>query len=411
MAESFSRAVEWVRSLASGWDWAAVRDHPVWAALWKSAASPEGAALIATTFAVLGLGIVVGYLWARPRAAPGAAVVPPPVAEPLSAAVTPAPEAEEPPPADAAAMALRSILRQRGLEPVFLEARIAAFRGDLAAGLATLNDIAAVTDPDDETDTMVAAATRALELGEFAAAIDALDRAGARFGAAGRRMADAAEKRHLAAVRAATLAGDLEMAQYKYAAAAKLFARALGRLPESADGPLAALLTRQATALFQGGAVAEAETLLKRAVEVTERLRGAAHPEVAKALSRLAFVRYAAGQPAEAKELYRRALAIDEAILGGDHPAVASDLSNLAQLLARQGNEAAAEPLLQRALAIRQATLSPDDSDVARSARAYADLLRRLKRPEDAKRVLADAALARRQTAEGSGPDRSTQAP
>ncbi|MBE0533262.1 MAG: hypothetical protein IH626_20770, partial [Rhodospirillales bacterium] len=47
MAESFSRAIEWVRSLASGWDWAAVRDHPVWAALWKSAASPEGAALIA----------------------------------------------------------------------------------------------------------------------------------------------------------------------------------------------------------------------------------------------------------------------------------------------------------------------------------------------------------------------------
>ncbi|MBE0530390.1 MAG: tetratricopeptide repeat protein, partial [Rhodospirillales bacterium] len=309
------------------------------------------------------------------------------------------------------ATALRAILRQRGLEPVFLEARIAAFRGDLAAGLATLNDIAAVTDPDDETDAMVAAATRALELGEFAAAIDALDRAGARFGAAGRRMADAAEKRHLAAVRAATLAGDLEMAQSQYAAAAKLFARALGRLPENADGPLAALLTRQATALFQGGAMAEAETLLRRAVEVTERLRGAAHPEVAKALSRLAFVRYAAGQPAEAEELYRRALAIDEAILGGDHPAVASDLSNLAQLLARQGNEAAVEPLLQRALAIRQATLSPDDPDVARSARAYADLLRRLKRPEDAKRVLADAALARRQTAEGSGPDRSTQAP
>lgn len=411
MAEFFGRAVEWVRSLASGWDWATVGDHPVWTALWKSAASPEGAALIATTFAVLGLGIVVGYLWGRPRAVAGDAVVPPPVAEPPPTAAAPAPEAEEPPAVDAAPTALRAILRQRGLEPAILDARIAAFRADLAAGRTTLSELAAVSDPADETDAMVAAATKALERGEFTVAVDALDRAGARFGAAGRRMAEAAEKRHLAAVRAATLAGDLEMAQYQYAAAAKMFARALGRLPENSNGLVATLLTRQATAVFQDGAVAEAETLLRRALEATERLRGTAHPEVAKALSRLAFVRYAAGQPEEAEEFYRRALTIDETILGADHPAVAGDLSNLAQLLIRRGGEAAAEPLLERALAIRQATLAPDDPDLARSARAYADLLRRLGRPENAKRVLADAALARRRTAEGNGPGGSTQAP
>ncbi|WP_316976064.1 tetratricopeptide repeat protein [Shumkonia mesophila] len=409
MAEFFSRAVDWVRSLASGWDWTAVRDHPAWTALWKTAASPEGAALIATTFAVLGLGIVVGYLWARPRAV-AAAPTEIPAAEPPAMALPPAPDTA-PPPADAAPTALRSILRQRGLAPAAVDARIDAFRADLAAGRATLDELAAAADPADETDVMVAAATRALEWGDFEAAIDALDKAGARFGTAGRRMADAAEKRHLAAVRAATLAGDLEMAQFRFAAAAKLFARALALLPEGSDGLIATLLTRQATAIFQDGTVAEAETLLRRAVEVTERLRGAAHPEVAKALSRLAFVRYAAGQPAEAEALYRRALSIDETILGGDHQAVAGDLSNLAQLLLRGGNPAAAEPLLRRALAIRQAALAPGDVEVARSARAYADVLRRLKRPEDANRVLADAALARRQTAEGSGPSLPTLTP
>jgi len=176
MAEFFGRAVEWVRSLASGLDWAAVRDHPAWAALWKTAASPEGAALIATTFAALGLGIFVGYLWGRPRATAGNAVAPPPVEDRLPAPEAAAPEAEEAPPADAAPAALRAILRQRGLEPAVLDARIAAFRADLAAGRTTLGELAAVADPADETDAMIATATKALERGEFAAAIDALDR-------------------------------------------------------------------------------------------------------------------------------------------------------------------------------------------------------------------------------------------
>lgn len=406
MAESLSRAVEWVRSLASGWEWDAIRDHPAWAALWKTATSPEGAALIVTTFVVLGLGIVVGYLWARPRRAEGNALTPPPAAEPESpTAPPPAPEVDQPPPADAAATALRAILREQGLAPAALDARIAAFRVDLAAGRATLGELAAEADPGDQTDSMVATATHALERGDFAAAIEALDRAGSRFGVAGRRMTEAAEKRCLAAVRAIALAGDLETACGRHVPAARLFGRALGLLPQGADTQVATLLTRQATAVFQAGEISEAEALLRRALEATERARGGAHPDVAKALSRLAFVRYAAGQPAEAEGLYRRALSIDETMLGGDHPTVAGDLSNLAQLLLRRGDPDAAEPLLQRALAIRRAAMAPDHPDVLRSARNYADLLRRLKRPEEARRVLAAAVPAgRRQSPEDGEP-------
>jgi len=409
MAESLSRAVDWVRSLAGGWDWSTLADHPAWAALWRSAASPEGIALIATAFVILGLGIVVGYLWGRPRATSPETGPRPPVAEPPPA-TSPATTGpvEAPPAVDAAPTALRSILRQQSLSPAAIEARVAAFRAELAACRATLDELAAEADAGDETESMIAAATRSLEQGHIEAAIRALDQARGRFGATGRRMADAAARRRQAAVRAATLAGDLEMAQCRYAAAARLFARALDLLPEAADGDIADLLTRQATAVFQDGAVGEAEALLRRAVEATERARGGAHPDVARALSRLAYVRYAAGQMDDAEALYRRALMIDETVLGGDHPTVADDLGNLAQLLLRQGDPGAAEPLMRRALAIRRATLAQSHPDVLRAARAYAGLLRRLKRPEEARQVLADAALARRRVAEESGPSMST---
>ncbi|MDX9860044.1 MAG: tetratricopeptide repeat protein [Rhodospirillales bacterium] len=409
MAESLSRAVEWVRSLASGWEWDAIRDHPAWTALWKTATSPEGAALIVTIFVVLGLGIAVGYLWARPRPATAKAA-PPPAAEPASPAAPPPPAEADPPPPDAAATALRAALLSQGLAPAAVDARVTGFRADLAAGRATLADLAAETDPDDQTDAMVATATRSLERGDFAAAIEALDRAGSRFGVAGRRMAEAAEKRRQAAVRAIALAGDLEMARGRHAPAARLFSRALGLLPQGAEIQVATLLTRQATAVFQAGQVSEAEALLRRALESVERTRGGAHPDVAKALSRLAFVRYAAGDPADAEELYRRALSIDETVLGPDHPAVAADLSSLAQLLLRRGNPTAAEPLLKRALAIRRAALAPDHPDLLRLARNYADLLRRLERPEEARRVLADAVSDGRRAPADGKPGRSTAA-
>ncbi len=51
----------------------------------------------------------------------------------------------------------------------------------------------------------------------------------------------------------------------------------------------------------------------------------------------------------EAESLLRRALDIDERNLGPDHPAGARDLVNLASVLRDAGRPAEAEPLARRA--------------------------------------------------------------
>ena len=55
---------------------------------------------------------------------------------------------------------------------------------------------------------------------------------------------------------------------------------------------------------------------------------------------------------AEAEPLMRRALDIDEQAYGKEHPNVATDLNNLAQLLQATNRMAEAEPLIRRAVNI-----------------------------------------------------------
>ena len=392
MAESLNRAFESLRELIDGLGWGTIADSPVWTALWKTAVSLQGVAFIATVFAALGLGILAGRLWARPRP-------PVPAAQPVAAPSPDLPPPDEPrldapPPPDAPATALRAALQSRGLSDEAVAMRVETFVAGLTKTRAVLGNLLG---EDAETAPLIETAARAFDSGDFDGAVRNLDLARGRFGASGRALANQAGSLRLAAATAATLAGDLEMSRCDYTAAAKLFARALERLQETEAARVVALLTKQATAVFRSGGAAEADTLLQRAVRVAEQTHGAENPEVAKALGSLAFVRFATGKPVEAEQLYRRALAIDETALGADHPDVATDQSNLAQLMLRQGNLPAAEPLLKRALAIRQNALGPAHPETLRAARNYADLLRRTNRPQDANQVLAAAALARRQ--------------
>ena len=79
---------------------------------------------------------------------------------------------------------------------------------------------------------------------------------------------------------------------------------------------------------------------------------GEQHPTVAIRLNNLAALLQDTDRLAEAETLVRRALAIDEVAYGEQHPKVAADLNNLALLLHATDRLAEAEPLLRRAMDI-----------------------------------------------------------
>jgi CHAT domain-containing protein/Tfp pilus assembly protein PilF len=126
-------------------------------------------------------------------------------------------------------------------------------------------------------------------------------------------------------------------------------------------------LNEQAIQLYNAGRYAEAEPLLKRALEIREQKLGKDHPDVATSLNNLAGLYCNTGRYAEAEPLYKRVLAICEKAYGKDHPYVAQSLHNLAALYDTTGRYAEAEPLYKRALEIREKALGKDDPLVASS--------------------------------------------
>src|SRR4051794_3980610 len=79
--------------------------------------------------------------------------------------------------------------------------------------------------------------------------------------------------------------------------------------------------------------VAEAEPLLRRALDIRERVLGLEHPDVATSLGNLAVILTMRGRSAEVEPLLRRALDIRERVLGPEHRDVANLLGNLAMVL------------------------------------------------------------------------------
>src|SRR5271165_2066441 len=112
------------------------------------------------------------------------------------------------------------------------------------------------------------------------------------------------------------------------------------------------VLSNLAQLLQATNRLAEAEPLMRRALEIDEKSYGPQHPRVAIDLNNLADLLKDTNRLREAEPLMRRALAIDEASFGSDHPNVAIDLNNLALLLQATNRLGEAEPLMRRALAI-----------------------------------------------------------
>ena len=110
-------------------------------------------------------------------------------------------------------------------------------------------------------------------------------------------------------------------------------------------------------ALIEKGDYAQAERMIKKSLEKTEKSHGPDHPALVPWLTNLARVYDALGDDAKAEPLYIRALAIREKSLGPDHQDTALSLNNLAIYYGHMGEYTKAESLYERAIAIWEKTL------------------------------------------------------
>ncbi|MES2459112.1 MAG: tetratricopeptide repeat protein [Armatimonadota bacterium] len=109
----------------------------------------------------------------------------------------------------------------------------------------------------------------------------------------------------------------------------------------------------------------EAESLLRSACEIAEKIHGGKDLVTAKYLDSLACLYRDLDRTSAAQSLHERSLAICEAVVGSDHPETASALHNLALLYTEQRALDRAEACFLRALTIRERHLSPDHPGVA----------------------------------------------
>ncbi|MCG3126458.1 MAG: Serine/threonine-protein kinase PknD [Phycisphaerae bacterium] len=163
---------------------------------------------------------------------------------------------------------------------------------------------------------------------------------------------------------------------------------------------LAACLTELASCLTDAGQNPEAETLARRALEIhadEQPAAGDATPDAGDernqndALSVLATILHKRGAVQEAQDLMVEVLAERRTRLGVNHPAVAGVLVNLAETLRVRGQLKDAERAAREALAIRKAHFGDEHVAVARSLNALGMVLQSQERAGEAAEAYREA--------------------
>jgi tetratricopeptide (TPR) repeat protein len=167
-------------------------------------------------------------------------------------------------------------------------------------------------------------------------------------------------------------------------------ARAVVRYADAAGiaAPTVRLMNDLALLLDAKSLFADAEPLMRRALEIDEESFGTEHPNVAIRLNNLAQLFQTTNRLGDAEPLMRRALEIDEKSFGTEHPNVARDLNNLARLLQETNRLSEAEPLMWRALEIDEKSFGPDHPEVAINLNNVALLLLATNRLSEAEALL-----------------------
>lgn len=143
---------------------------------------------------------------------------------------------------------------------------------------------------------------------------------------------------------------------------------------------------------------AEAESLFRDALEISERAYGPDHRETATCLDNLATCLRKQGRYVDAVTACSKGLAIREAVLGKRHAHTAASACNLGFLYRTIGRYDEAQTLLSHSLAIREQTLGDDHPYVAESLDRLAGLCRDLGRYEEAAQFCERALRIRRET-------------
>jgi tetratricopeptide (TPR) repeat protein len=162
----------------------------------------------------------------------------------------------------------------------------------------------------------------------------------------------------------------------RYAAAEQRFRIALLEAERfgAGDRRLWASLSNLAFVRGEQGALADAETLYRRVLELRERALGPNDTTVAATLNNLAGTLRLEARLAEADPLLRRALAIAEA--AGDDHLTAVVLNTLALTLSDANEKVRAEPVLRRSLALFEKVAGPEHLETGKAANNLANLYR-----------------------------------
>jgi len=178
-----------------------------------------------------------------------------------------------------------------------------------------------------------------------------------------RQADDALERATAIRLKSTRRAGRALEAEQKYAEAESLFRDAL-TISERAYGPdhreTATCLDNLATCLRKQGRYVDAVTACSKALAVREATLGKKHPHTAASTCNLGFLYRTIGRYDEAQTLLSHSLAIREQTLGDDHPYVAESLDRLAGLCRDLGRYDEAAQFCERALRIRRETLGDD---------------------------------------------------
>ena len=154
---------------------------------------------------------------------------------------------------------------------------------------------------------------------------------------------------------------------------------------------LSLAMSNRAGLLQETNRIAEAEPLIRKALELDRKNLGSNHPNIAVRLNNLANLLKSTNRLTEAEPLMRLALKMDEENLGPDHPNIAIRISNLAQLLKTTNRLEEAEPLMRRALRLDEMSFGENHPNVAIRLNNLANLLHETNRLIEAELLMRRA--------------------
>lgn len=150
---------------------------------------------------------------------------------------------------------------------------------------------------------------------------------------------------------------------------------------------VAVRLNNLALLLMETNRLDEAEGFFRQALDLNERCFDPVDSEITKVISNLAALMHARNRSEEAEPLMRKVLELYEKNFGLDDPSVITPLNNLAQLLLSTDRQAEAELLMRRSLGLEEKLLGPEHPNISIRLSNLAAILRASDRHAEAEQL------------------------